>query len=59
MLGEEVELRQRTEEEIERMRSAGGRIPGHQSLSRRDEALERGWVEVDDEAFERLVELAD
>lgn len=58
MLGEEEELRQRTEEEIERLRSAGGRIPGHGSLSQRDEALERGWVEVDDEAFERLVELA-
>lgn len=58
MLGDEDEIRQRTEDEIERIRSVAGRIPGHESLTRRDEALVRGWIEVDDEVFGRLVELA-
>lgn len=58
MLGDEEGMKQRTEDEIERMRSAGGRIPGHRSLANRDEALERGWVEVDDETYQRLVDLA-
>lgn len=58
LLGDEDEIRQRTEDEIERIRNVAGRIPGRESLLRRDDSLARGWVEVDDEAFGRLVDLA-
>lgn len=59
MLGDEEKIRRRAEEDLKRLRNAGGgRIPGHRSLSSRDEALSRGWVDVDDEAFRRLVEQA-
>lgn len=58
LLGDEIEIRRRAENDLERMRAAGARIPGHNSLANRDEALERGWVDVDDEALSRLVEQA-
>ena len=58
LLGDEMEIRQRAQAEIERMRSAGARIPGHRTLAKRDEALERGWVDVDDDAYERLLKAA-
>lgn len=58
MLGDEEELRTRAEDDLERMRTTGARIPGHNSLANRDRALERGWVEVDDDALRRLEEMA-
>ena len=61
--GDPDELRQRAQEIIERFESAPTvderppRIPGRASLDRRDQALVRGTVEVDDEAFDQLVSL--
>lgn len=56
LIGEASEIRHRAENELDRLRSAGARIPGHGSLAARDEALERGWVDVDDDAYRRLEE---
>lgn len=59
MLGDEAAIRGRAEAELERLRNAGARIPGQRSLARRDEALARGWVDVDEESLRRLVALAE
>lgn len=56
LLGDEGEIRRRAQAEIDRLEAAGARIPGHRSLAIRDEALALGWVEVDDDAYERLME---
>lgn len=56
LLGDEAAARRRAQSEVERLRAAGARIPGHQTLANRDAALERGWVEIDDEVYRRLVE---
>lgn len=56
LLGDEQEMRGRAQAEVDRLRAAGARIPGHQTLARRDEARERGWVEIDDEVYRRLLE---
>jgi LDH2 family malate/lactate/ureidoglycolate dehydrogenase len=56
MLGDDREIRSRAQAEIERLEEAGARIPGHQTLARRDESLARGWVDVDDDAYARLAE---
>jgi delta1-piperideine-2-carboxylate reductase len=56
LLGDEDAVRARAQAEVERLREAGARIPGHQTLANRDAALERGWVEIDDEVFSRLEE---
>lgn len=59
MLGDENVIRQKAEDQLDRLRGIGTRIPGHSSLSNRDEALRRGWVEVDDDAYSRLIELVE
>lgn len=56
LLGAEMEIRRRAQAEIGRLEAAGARIPGHRTLLTRDEALERGWVDVDDDAYRKLVE---
>lgn len=58
LLGDEMGVRRRAQAEVDRLREAGARIPGHRTLATRDEALARGWVDVDDDAYHRLVEAA-
>jgi len=55
LLGDEGDIRRRAQAEIDRLEAGGARIPGHRSLAIRDEALTLGWVEVDDDAYERLL----
>lgn len=59
ILGDEAEIRKRAEADMQRLQSAGARIPGQRSLANRDLALQRGWVEVDDVALGRLTALAE
>lgn len=56
VLGSEAEIRRRAEGEVIRLHGAGARIPGHLTLTTRDEALRRGWVDVDDDAYAKLLE---
>lgn len=58
LLGDETEVTRRAQAEVDRLRAAGARIPGHRTLAARDEAVARGWVEVDDTAYENLVAAA-
>ncbi len=58
MLGDDDAIRRRIEDEMDRLRGVGARIPGHRSLSLRDEARARGSVDVDDDVYQRLVDLA-
>jgi LDH2 family malate/lactate/ureidoglycolate dehydrogenase len=55
LLGDEVDVRRRAQAEVERLEAAGTRIPGHHTLRSRDEALRRGWVDVDDDVFRKVV----
>lgn len=55
MVGDVSAIRHRAQEEIDRLERAGARIPGQHTLRTRDEALERGWVDVDDDVYRRLV----
>lgn len=55
LLGDDGEIRRRAQQEIDRLESAGARIPGHRTLTTRNESLARGWVDVDDSAYEKLV----
>ena len=56
LLGDEDEVRSRAQSEVDRLRAGGARIPGHQTLAKRDQARERGWVDIDEEVFRRLQE---
>lgn len=56
LLGDEDEVRRSAQAEVERLRAAGARIPGHQTLANRDESRERGWVEIDDDVYRRLLD---
>lgn len=58
LLGDEGQIRRLAQSEIDRLSAAGARIPGHRTLARRDEALARGWVDVDDDVYRRLMEAA-
>lgn len=56
LLGDEDEIRGRAQAEVDRLAKAGARIPGHRTLANRDESLDRGWVEVDDVAYGKLID---
>lgn len=63
MLGDPAEIRSTASLILDRVRAtpmgpAGEvRVPGERSLSNRDAALERGYVEVDEESLHELLEL--
>lgn len=63
VLGDPDEMRKKAQEMIDRIKSTETqdgsevRIPGHRSLTKRDEALARGTVEVDADTFEQLTDL--
>lgn len=58
LLGDVREVGSRVQSEIDRLQEAGARIPGYRTLAQRDESLHRGWVDVDDDAYAKLVEAA-
>lgn len=65
MLGEADDVKARAQAEFERLSAietvdgSSVRIPGHRSLRLRDEALQRGTVAVNDEAYAQLVSLVE
>ncbi|MFZ0013497.1 MAG: Ldh family oxidoreductase [Acidimicrobiia bacterium] len=56
LFGDEDDVRRRAQAEVDRLQAAGARIPGHHTLRCRDDALQRGWVEVDDDVYKRVVD---